>query len=71
MGSIEYSEEDVLFYGQVQNTEDLIAYHGEDIVALEQSFKDTVDDYLEFISASEMLPDQEKSNLRDRETKQE
>ena len=61
-GSIEYSEEDGLFYGQVQNTDDLISYHGEDIIALEQSFKDTVDDYLEFISASEMLPDQEKSN---------
>ena len=49
-GSIEYSEEDGLFYGQVQNTDDLISYHGEDIVALEQGFKDTVDDYLEFIS---------------------
>ena len=48
-GSIEYSEEDGLFYGQVQNTDDLISYHGEDIVALEQGFKDTVDDYLEFL----------------------
>jgi predicted HicB family RNase H-like nuclease len=36
----------------VQNTEDLISYHGEDIVALEQGFKDTVDDYLEFLSDS-------------------
>ena len=51
-GSIEYSKEDGLFYGQVQNTEDLISYHGEDIVALEQGFKDTVDDYLEFLSDS-------------------
>ena len=48
--NIEYSEEDGLFYGQVQNTDDLIAYHGEDIVALEQSFKDTVDDYLSFLA---------------------
>ena len=55
MGSIEYSEEDGLFYGKVQNTEDLIAYHGEDIVALEQSFKDTVDDYLEFNAAMQMM----------------
>ena len=49
-GSIEYSGEDGLFYGQVQNTEDLISYHGEDIVALEKGFKDTVDDYLTFLA---------------------
>ena len=48
-GSIEYSEEDGVFYGQLQNTEDLISYHGEDVVALEQSFKDSVDDYLVFL----------------------
>ena len=45
-GSIEYSHEDGLFYGKVQNTDDLISYQGEDIVALEQSFKDMVEEYL-------------------------
>ena len=52
-GSIEYSEGDELFYGKVLNTKDLIGYHGKDIVALEQSFKETLDDYIAWIEEEE------------------
>lgn len=48
LGSIEYSEADGLFFGKAQNVSDLISYQGEDITALEQDFRDAVDEFLSF-----------------------
>lgn len=46
IGSIEYSEEDKLYYGRVQNVRDLVSYEGKTIEELARDFKDAIDFYL-------------------------
>lgn len=45
-GSIEYSDEDNVFFGKIQFIRSLISYEGRDIQALHQAFVEAVDDYL-------------------------
>ena len=47
IGSVEFSEEDQLFYGKVLGIHSLISYEGESAKELIQDFHDAVDDYLE------------------------
>jgi predicted HicB family RNase H-like nuclease len=46
-GSIEYSEEDGLLYGQVLGIKGLISYEGETGKELEKDFKEAINIYLE------------------------
>lgn len=46
VGSIEFSEDDKIFYGKVQGIRSLISYEGENAEALVTDFHDAVDDYL-------------------------
>lgn len=46
-GSVEFSEEDKLFYGKVQGIRVLISYVGSDARELMQDFRSSVDHYLE------------------------
>jgi predicted HicB family RNase H-like nuclease len=48
VGSIEYDEEDELYYGKLLNIRDLINYHASNVMELYQHYKDAVDDYIEF-----------------------
>ena len=43
---IEFDEEAKLFHGEVINTNDMITFQGTSVEELEQSFHDSVDDYL-------------------------
>jgi predicted HicB family RNase H-like nuclease len=45
-GSVEYSDEDGLFFGRVQFTRALISYEGRDAASLRRDFRRAVDDYL-------------------------
>ena len=45
-GSIEYSEEDQLYFGKVQGLLDTIFYEGDTIDELLENFREAVDDYL-------------------------
>ena len=47
-GSIEYSQEDELLYGQVMGLNSLISYEGKTGKELEKDFTEAVDDYLLF-----------------------
>lgn len=47
VGSVEFSEEDGIFYGKVLGIRSLISYEGESIPDLLADFHDAVDDYLE------------------------
>lgn len=47
-GIYEYSKEDNVYWGKVSNTADFILFEGNDLSELYQSFKDAVDDYIEF-----------------------
>lgn len=44
--TIEYSNEDNIFYGVVQGINDMVSFEGESVFELEADFHDAVDDYL-------------------------
>ena len=46
IGSIEYSAEDGIYFGQLLNIKDLVAYDGHTIEELFESYRDAIDDYL-------------------------
>ena len=45
-GSIEYSEEDFVFFGKLLDIPDLVSYHGYTSSELTSAFIDAVDDYI-------------------------
>lgn len=47
-GSVEYSDEDGLYFGKVLGIRSLISYEGETIAELTADFHDAIDGYLEF-----------------------
>ena len=46
IGSVEFSENDGVFYGKVQGIRSLISYEGKNAKELVKDFHDSVDDYL-------------------------
>lgn len=57
VGSVEFSEEDGLFYGKVMGIRSLISYEGENAKDLVEDFHGAVDDYLEACSAEGKEPE--------------
>ena len=47
IGSVEFSEEDGVFFGIVQSIRSLISYEGTNAQELIRDFHDAVDDYLD------------------------
>ncbi|MBO4635632.1 MAG: type II toxin-antitoxin system HicB family antitoxin [Clostridiales bacterium] len=47
VGSVEFSEEDLVFFGKVQGIRSLISYEGTSAAELVSDFHGAVDDYLE------------------------
>jgi predicted HicB family RNase H-like nuclease len=45
-GSIHYSDEDKIFYGQVEYIRSLISFEGQDVASLRASFEEAINDYL-------------------------
>lgn len=56
-GNVELDEEAGLFHGEVLDLRDVITFQGTSIEELEISFKDSVDDYLEFCAERGEEPD--------------
>ncbi len=46
-GSIEYSQQDQLFFGKILGIKSLISYEGSTGPELEEDFKTSIDDYIE------------------------
>ena len=57
LGSVEFSEEDGLFYGKVMGVRSLISYEGETAKELLEDFHGAVDDYLETCVAEGRQPE--------------
>ncbi len=57
IGSIEFSEEDSLFFGKVLGIRSLISYEGENARDLVEDFHGAVDDYLEMCEAEGIEPE--------------
>ena len=47
IGSVEFSENDGVFYGKVQGIRSLISYEGDNLSELAADFQGAVDDYTE------------------------
>lgn len=57
IGSVEFSEEDALFFGKVMGIRALISYEGENARSLIEDFHGAVDDYLELCAAEGVEPE--------------
>ncbi len=47
-GNVEFDPEAGLFHGEVLDTRDVITFQGTSVEGLQQAFRDSVDDYLDF-----------------------
>ncbi len=48
IGTVEYNSEDKLLTGKLMGIPDLVSYHGVTVSEIEASFKDAIDDYLDY-----------------------
>jgi len=55
--SVEFSDEDSVFYGKIEGIRSLIAFEGTSISELRKAFKETVDDYLETCESQGIEPE--------------
>jgi predicted HicB family RNase H-like nuclease len=56
-GSVNFSEEDNVFFGKLEGINALVNYEGESVAELKNAFKEAVDDYLEFCKAENIAPE--------------
>lgn len=57
VGSVEFSEEDALFFGKVMGVRALISYEGENARELVEDFHSAVEDYLAMCAAEGIEPE--------------
>jgi len=50
IGKVEIDEEAGILHGEVINIRDVITFEGQTVEELQQAFRDSIDDYLEFCS---------------------
>ncbi|MDD5093059.1 MAG: type II toxin-antitoxin system HicB family antitoxin [Dehalococcoidia bacterium] len=48
IGKVELDEEAGILHGEVINTRDVITFQGQTVAEITQSFRDSIDDYLDF-----------------------
>ena len=57
VGSVEFSQEDAVFFGKVLGIRTLISYEGKDAKGLIKDFHTSVDDYLALCEAQNKAPE--------------
>ncbi len=57
IGKVEFDDEAGLFHGEVINTRDVITFQGKSVAELRKSFRESVEDYLEFCRSRGETPD--------------
>ncbi|MBR3954367.1 MAG: type II toxin-antitoxin system HicB family antitoxin [Clostridia bacterium] len=57
LGSIEFSLEDNILFGSLLYINDLVTYEGETLEELRETFKEAVDEYLEFCKECDKEPE--------------
>ena len=50
-GKVEFDDEADIFYGEVINLRDVVAFQGETVTKLRKAFRDSIDDYLDFCAS--------------------
>lgn len=56
-GQVNYDEEAKLFHGEVVGLRDVITFQGTSVEELEQAFKDSIDEYLDFCKELKRIPE--------------
>ncbi len=56
-GHVEYDDTAGIFHGEVLDLRDVITFQGKSVEEIEQAFRDSVDDYLEFCEQRDEKPD--------------
>lgn len=56
-GVVEFDYDANIFFGEVVDLRDVITFQGRSVKELEQSFKDSIDEYLSFCEELERSPD--------------
>lgn len=56
-GHVMYDDEAKIFHGEVINTRTVITFQGESVSEIEQAFKDSVDDYLDWCKERNKEPE--------------
>ena len=56
-GHVEFDDKARLFHGEVLDLRDVVTFQGKSVDELEQAFRDSVDDYLEFCEERGEEPD--------------
>lgn len=56
-GTVNYSREDKVFWGQLDGIRATVSYEGHDPESLEASFKESVDDYLDMCRREKITPE--------------
>lgn len=57
IGTIEYSIEDMIYHGSIENIRDFVNYEADNIEELFEEFHKAVDDYLDFCKVIIKEPD--------------
>ena len=55
-GHVKFDSEANIFHGEVLDLRDVVTFQGTSIDEVEQAFKDSIDDYLEFCEELAQLP---------------
>lgn len=45
LGSVEFTEEEAVFFGKIMNIRSLISYEGKNVMELSEQFREAVDEY--------------------------
>ena len=56
-GSVNFSEEDEVFYGKIEHINDLITFESDNSHTLKKAFEQAVDDYVAFCKEKGIEPD--------------
>ena len=56
-GKVEFDEEAGLFHGEIVDLRDVVTFQGKSVAELEQAFRDSIDDYLDFCRQRGEEPD--------------
>ncbi len=56
-GTVTYDDEAKIFHGEVVGLKDVITFQGTTVDELDQAFKDSIDDYLEFCEKKGRTPE--------------
>lgn len=57
VGHVEFDDEASIFHGEVLDLRDVVTFQGRSVEEIEQAFRDSIDDYLDFCAERGQKPD--------------